>query len=150
MDLKGRVAVVTGGSGTLGEATAWAFAAQGATVALTYVGERTHAEEIAAGLRAGPAGVSSAFHLDQSDPASVGRFVAEVLAHYGRQDIQVNNAAWNLLVPFADLEALTVELWDRITPPTSEVLSSWPGRPFWQAACFWRRPKLRRRSSCRR
>jgi 3-oxoacyl-[acyl-carrier protein] reductase len=114
VDLEGRVAVVTGGSGTLGGATARAFAAEGATVAVTYVGEQAHAEEIAASLSAGPAGASSAFRLDQSDPESVEAFVAEVVARYGRLDILINNAAWNFLVPFPDLEALTVELWDRI------------------------------------
>jgi 3-oxoacyl-[acyl-carrier protein] reductase len=114
VELKGRVAVVTGGSGTLGEAAARAFASEGTTVALTYVGERDHAEEVAASLPGGTAGASSAFHLDQSDPESVEAFVGEVLARYGRLDILVNNAAWNILIPFPDLEALTVELWDRI------------------------------------
>lgn len=111
MELSGRVAVVTGGSGTLGEAVSRAFAAEGASVALTYVGERAHAEEVAASL---PGATSAAFHLDQSDAAMPDALIAEVLDRFGRLDILVNNAAWNTMIPFPDLEAMTPELWDRI------------------------------------
>src|SRR4029450_13557519 len=34
--------------------------------------------------------------------------------HFGRIDILVNNAAWNIAIPFADLDALTLEIWDRV------------------------------------
>lgn len=111
MDLEGRVALVTGGSGVLGEAIARALAAEGTSVALTYVGERSHAEEVAASL---PGGSSSAFHLDQSDTEMPAAVIAAVLARYGRLDILINNAAWNWWVPFPDLEAMTPEIWDRI------------------------------------
>jgi 3-oxoacyl-[acyl-carrier protein] reductase len=111
VELNGRVALVTGGSGTLGEAIVRALAREGVTVALTYVGERSHAKEIAASL---PDGTSAAFHLDQSDAEMPGAVVAGVLERYGRLDILVNNAAWNVSIPFPDLEALSPEVWDRI------------------------------------
>ena len=33
---------------------------------------------------------------------------------FGRVDILVNNAAWNVGIPFSDLDALTAEIWDRV------------------------------------
>lgn len=36
------------------------------------------------------------------------------MGHFGRVDILVNNAAWNIGIPFADLEAVTPEVWDRV------------------------------------
>src|SRR5215211_9424450 len=36
------------------------------------------------------------------------------MGHFGRIDILVNNAAWNIGIPFADLDALTPEIWDRV------------------------------------
>jgi 3-oxoacyl-[acyl-carrier protein] reductase len=32
----------------------------------------------------------------------------------GRVDILVNNAAWNIGIPFTDLDTLTAEIWDRV------------------------------------
>jgi 3-oxoacyl-[acyl-carrier protein] reductase len=40
--------------------------------------------------------------------------VERVVAAFGRIDILVNNAAYNQLVPFRDLDGLTLELWERI------------------------------------
>jgi len=40
--------------------------------------------------------------------------VERVLAAFGRIDILVNNAAYNQLVPFKDLDGMTLELWERI------------------------------------
>ena len=34
--------------------------------------------------------------------------------HFGRLDILVNNAAWNIGIPFGDLDALTPQIWDRL------------------------------------
>jgi 3-oxoacyl-[acyl-carrier protein] reductase len=40
--------------------------------------------------------------------------VAQVVGTFGRVDILVNNAAWNIGIPFPDLDALGPEIWDRI------------------------------------
>jgi 3-oxoacyl-[acyl-carrier protein] reductase len=37
-----------------------------------------------------------------------------VVGAFGRLDILVNNAAWNIGIPFPDLKALSTEIWDRI------------------------------------
>ena len=51
MDLNGKVALVTGGSGDIGKAIAEALAASGADVAVSYVGEAGRAGELVETLR---------------------------------------------------------------------------------------------------
>ena len=90
--LKGKVALVTGGSRGLGAATAEALADQGADVAISYVASAEKAEAVAAKLRA--KGVRAlAIQADQADMAAAKPLVETVLAHFGRLDILVNNAA---------------------------------------------------------
>jgi 3-oxoacyl-[acyl-carrier protein] reductase len=62
--------------------------------------------------RAGRQGYS--VHLDQRDPKSVDLCVERVVGHFGRIDVLVNNAAWFPNIPFAELDALTPEIWDRV------------------------------------
>jgi len=113
MDLTGTVAFVTGGSGDVGAAVSQALATAGADVALSYVG---HAEGAAATVESVEALGRSALavQLDQRDPGSIDRATAEVVARFGRVDILVNNAAWNIGIPFKDLDTLTADIWDRV------------------------------------
>ena len=113
MDLDGRVALVTGGSGDLGTAISRALAAAGAHVAVAYTGNREGADATCAAV--GALGRRHcAIQLDQTDPAANDRAVDEAAERMGRLDILVNNAAWNIGVPFKDLDGVTVEIWDRI------------------------------------
>ena len=113
MDLQGKVAFVTGGSGDIGAGIAVALARAGADVAISYVGHRDGADRTASMIEA--AGRRSLIvQLDQREPASVDRSAAEVVAGLGRADILVNNAGWNIGIPFTDLETLTVEVWNRV------------------------------------
>lgn len=113
MDLEGKAALVTGGSGDIGGAIAIALAVAGADVVVSYVGHQKGAASTvdavqAAGRR------SSAVQLDQRDPDSIDASVKKVVGEFGRVDILVNNAAWNIGIPFADLDALTADVWDRV------------------------------------
>jgi 3-oxoacyl-[acyl-carrier protein] reductase len=113
MDLNGKIALVTGGSGDIGKAIAEALAASGADVAVSYVGEAGRAGELVERVRrAGRRG--HAVQLDQRDPNSIDGCVRSVLGHFGRLDILVNNAGWNIGIPFGELDALTPEIWDRV------------------------------------
>jgi 3-oxoacyl-[acyl-carrier protein] reductase len=113
MDLTGKVAFVTGGSSDIGRAIALALAASGSDVAVSYVGDVSRAEAVVETVRrAGRQGYS--VHLDQRDPKSVDLCVERVIGHFGRIDILVNNAAWNIGIPFTELNALTPEIWDRV------------------------------------
>jgi 3-oxoacyl-[acyl-carrier protein] reductase len=113
VDLDGKVAFVTGGSGDIGRAIAEALAASGADVAVSYVGEADRAAAVVEAVRrAGRQG--RAVQLDQRDPKSIDLCLEKVIGDFGRIDILVNNAAWNIGIPFSDLEALTPEIWDRV------------------------------------
>lgn len=90
--LKGKVALVTGGSRGLGAAIATALAAEGADVAISYVASAEKAEAVVERLKA--AGVRAlAIQSDQADTAAAKPLVEQVVAHFGKLDILVNNAA---------------------------------------------------------
>jgi 3-oxoacyl-[acyl-carrier protein] reductase len=113
MDLTGKTAFVTGGSGDIGGAIAKALAAAGVDVAVSYVGDAGRADATVDALkRLGRK--SLAVQLDQRDPKSIDASVEKVIAGLGRVDILVNNAAWNIGIPFPALDALTADIWDRV------------------------------------
>lgn len=114
MDLKGSVALVTGGNGGLGQRICDALAREGAHVAVMYAQSRDQAEHVARDLAARHGVQAAAFGCDITDRAAVDRLVADVTARFGRLDILVNDAAFNKAVPFPDLDGLTEELWEKI------------------------------------
>ena len=113
MDLSGRGALVTGGSGDLGAAISHALANAGCHVAVGYVGHRDRAVVTATSVeRLGRR--ACVVQLDQADPSAIDPAVELAARELGRLDVLVNNAAWNIGIPFPELDKLTVEIWDRI------------------------------------
>jgi len=113
MRMSGKVSIVTGGNGGLGQRICDALARAGSDVAVVYARSAGPAREVAAQLRAH--GVrAQAFPCDVSDSASVEALAAAVLAEFGRIDVLVNDAAYNEWIPFPDLDALTLESWQKI------------------------------------
>lgn len=90
--LKGKVALVTGGSRGLGAATAEALADQGADVAISYVASAKKAAAVVEKLKA--KGVRAlAIQSDQADTDAAKPLVDKVTAYFGKLDILINNAA---------------------------------------------------------
>jgi 3-oxoacyl-[acyl-carrier protein] reductase len=90
-DLKGKVALVTGGSRGIGRATAEALAAQGAHVALTYVRNEAEAQAVVDTI-VQRGGSAERVTLDVRDPAQCDAVVADVAKRHGRLDALVANA----------------------------------------------------------
>src|SRR4051794_22978969 len=90
-DLKGRVALVTGGSRGIGAAIAMALAEAGAAVAVNFRERATDAEAVVSAIRA-RGGRATAVAADVSQAAAVAEMVDHVTFALGPIDILVNNA----------------------------------------------------------
>ena len=112
-ELEGRVSLVTGGSGDIGSAIAKRLGQSGSNVVITYVGAEDLANQTVDEIKA-EGGKASALRLDQRDPNEIEAIISQVSQDQGRLDILVNNAAWNIGIPFPNLEELTAEIWDRV------------------------------------
>ncbi len=89
--LKGKTAVVTGGSRGIGRAIALEFACQGANVAVIYAGNSSMADRTVEDICA--LGVlGKAFKCDVSDYSAVEETIKEISDAFGTVDILVNNA----------------------------------------------------------
>jgi len=108
MELKGRVALVTGAGKRVGRAIAMALAERGSDIAIHYRSSQREASEgVAAVVAAG--GRARAFAADLMSVAAIERMVGEVLAEFGRIDMLINSASIFYRKP---LEDLTEEDWD--------------------------------------
>lgn len=144
--ISGDVAWVTGAGSGIGQAAAIALAGAGARVVLTGRGiEGLEATASRIRDRGGDAHITPA---DVSDPAAVDAAVAEVLRHFGRCDILVNSAGfnirergWDVVDPRAFASVIAADLngcfyTSRAVLPTMRAqgggllmqMSSWAGR----------------------
>jgi len=102
--LAGKVALVTGASSGIGQATVVALARAGADVAVNYNSNDAAAEQTAAEVRR--LGRNVTLHkVDVSDQPAVDRMVADAVARLGRLDVFVSSAVYSSREPFltADL-----------------------------------------------
>lgn len=111
--LQGKVALVTGASGDIGGAIARRLGAAGATVIVGFVGAADAAAAAVADIESA-GGVAHSRQLDQRDPAAIEALLTSIGETFGRLDVLVNNAAWNIGIPFPDLDALSPDIWDRV------------------------------------
>lgn len=102
-DLTGKVVVITGAAGGIGQAMVEAFAERGALLALV---DRADQHVAIAGKLGAP---HRAWTFDIADAAAIERFAAECATHFGRIDILINNAGIGILAPAEDLP---IAAWD--------------------------------------
>ncbi|MDO1582550.1 3-oxoacyl-ACP reductase family protein [Rhizobium oryzicola] len=101
--LAGKVALVTGGSRSIGAAIARRLAADGAAVALTYSASRERAEAIVSEIVT-DGGRALAIEADAGNPDAVRSAVAQTVNTLGRIDILVNNAGIAINAPIEDFK----------------------------------------------
>ncbi|MEX3633624.1 glucose 1-dehydrogenase [Paraburkholderia sp. BR14320] len=108
--LAGKAAIVTGGDSGIGRAVAIAFAREGADVLIAYLDEEDDARETArwvedAGRKAVLVGG------DIRDREHCDAIVDKAIEAFGRLDVVVNNAAYQMSYP--SLDAISDEEWDK-------------------------------------
>jgi ketoreductase RED2 len=108
-EFAGRVAIVTGSSSGIGEATARRLAALGASVVVNSASSVAAGQDVAASLP----GEAIYVQADIADQAQGRLLIDATMERFGRLDILVNNAGWTTVVPHTDIDALTDEIFDK-------------------------------------
>lgn len=101
-NLKGKVALITGGTSGIGRATAVTLAKAGARVVVT--GRREKEGQETVGLIEAAGGAGFYVQTDVKNESDIKRAVEEAVSRYGKLDIAVNNAAIELAGPILDTE----------------------------------------------
>ncbi len=109
MNLKGKVAWITGGGSGIGLAGAIELARAGAHVVIS---GRTAATNASALKQVQAAGSAEALQLEVSDRKVVAAAAADILARHGRIDILINSAGTNL--GKRNLSNMSIEGWDEV------------------------------------
>ena len=107
------IALVTGASGDIGGAIAKTLGDQGWHVIGTYVGAADAAAATVTAIN-DAGGSAEAMQLDQRDPDAIEALIESIRQKHDRLDVLVNNAAWNIGIPFRRLDELTADVWDRV------------------------------------
>jgi len=108
--LKGKVAIVTGASRSIGAAIARCYAREGAKVVVNYLSHGKLAEDVVGEIRES-GGEAFAYRADVSREDDVFGMVEETVKRYGTVDILVNNAAIDPRKAWYDI---TADDWDRV------------------------------------
>ena len=108
-EFDGIVAIVTGSSSGIGERTAQRLAELGAHVVVNSASSVEAGQKVADSLPNGAIYVQA----DISDKAQCQKLIDTTIAKFGKLDVLVNNAGWTTLVPHADLDALTDEIFEK-------------------------------------
>jgi pteridine reductase len=110
MELRDRVALVTGAGRRLGRAFAQALAGRGMALAIHHNASAQGADELRREIVAG-GGRAACFRADLSDAAAAAELPRRVAAQFGRLDVLVNSAA---VMYRLSLEETTPDRWDSI------------------------------------
>ncbi len=110
LSLKGKVAIVTGGSSGLGAAISEVLAAEGCNVIVNYIADEPGSFKFVDQLNEKYAAKAIPLYGDITKADDIDNIIARAVDIYGKVDILVNNAGvW----PTAFVENMTDEEWDR-------------------------------------
>jgi 3-oxoacyl-[acyl-carrier protein] reductase len=101
MQLKDRVALVTGGTRDVGRQIALSLAAEGAVIAVHHRQSAEEAEVVLSEIRA-QGGKAKAYQANVADLAEVSTMIQDIVADFGGLNIIVNNAGLAIRKPFKD------------------------------------------------
>jgi ketoreductase RED2 len=109
MDLAGKAVIVTGSSSGIGAAVARRLAGMGAGIVVNSATSADAGRQVASEL-------ADAVYVqgDIGDPATAAALVAAAEGRWGRLDGLVNNAGVTIEVPLPDIDAVTVEHWNKV------------------------------------
>lgn len=110
MRLAGRTAIVTGGGGGIGRASALALAAEGARVVVVDIDEAA-AQRTVDDISASPGAQALAVAADVSSEDDIARVVASTVEAFGGVDIVFNNAG---IIRRTTVTEMDVDDWDRV------------------------------------
>ena len=113
MEVRGKVALVTGASRGVGRATALLLARCGCHVAINYRRSQQQAESVLEEVQS--LGVQAQLvQADVSVPEQARGLVRQVAEHFGRLDVLVNNAGTTHFIRFGSLGRVTPQVWEDI------------------------------------
>ncbi|KZE74871.1 3-ketoacyl-ACP reductase [Paenibacillus elgii] len=113
MNLRNKVALVTGGGTGIGRAACLALAERGAAVIVNYSRSAADAEATVQSIK-DKGGQAVAIQADISQDREVLHMVDQAVRQFGTVDLLVNNAGITRHIPMDDLEAATEEVWDEL------------------------------------
>jgi 3-oxoacyl-[acyl-carrier protein] reductase len=113
MELKNKVALVTGGGTGIGRATSFELAKRGTTVIVNYSRSQSDAEETVRRIN-NEGGRAVAVQADVSKDREVRIMIETIVQQFGTVDLLVNNASITRHIPMDDLETVTEEVWDEL------------------------------------
>ncbi|WP_159882080.1 SDR family NAD(P)-dependent oxidoreductase [Paenibacillus puerhi] len=113
MELRNKVAIVTGGGTGIGKATSMALAQRGAIVVVNYSRSQAEAEETVRGIHE-EGGQALAIRADVSRDEEVRAMVRTSIQQFGTVDLLVNNASITRHIAMEDLESATEDVWDEL------------------------------------